>query len=985
NDDTFEKALKAGVELIAGCVDIDRVHIWKNVTVGGALYYLNLYEWVGPRVSHMQTAPPKVKYLYSNTPELAEKLTRGECINGPLPTLHKREQAELEPFGIKSVLMAPVHFHGSFWGFVSFDDCHSERTFSDGEVDILRSASLIMIAVINRMEQAAKIIAAHDRSRLMLDATPLCCNLWNENLETFDCNEAAVKLFELSGKQEYLRRFSDLSPQFQADGQPSQDRIVECVSEAFREGFFQLEWMHQKLDGTPMPVEVTLVRVNYEDGQVVAAYSRDLREYKKMMGEIEHRGSLMRTVNRAATLLLRSGLDEFNDEMLNCMGMMTEAVDADRMYICKNSSIDGKLYRTRLYEWPRDKNHEQSSDAAKLIPYSDIPWLEEKLNGEHCINAMVRDIPLPEQSRFSSESILSLLVVPVFLRDEFWGLVGFDDCHHERIFSENEVAMLRSGSLLISHALLRNEVMQNIVTTAAKLEDVSRAKSNFLANMSHEIRTPLNAIIGMTSIGKSAPDLIRKDYAFEKVESASSHLLGVINDILDMSKIEAGKLDLSLEEFNFERMIQKVVNVVSFRIEEKRQRFTVYIDRAIPKNLIGDDQRLAQVITNLLSNASKFTSEEKPIHFDAYLAGEDDGICTLEISVKDSGIGISPDQQSRLFASFEQAENNTSRKFGGTGLGLAISKHIVELMDGSIWVESALGMGATFTFNVKVQRGPETSVNPLHSDLDLAGIRLLVVDDEQDALDCFVNIAEQLGIKCDVASSGEEMFRCMDSNPPYDICFVDWDMPDTNGIELARQIVSRYQFSPKIVMLSATDWSSIEKDAKAAGIAKFLPKPLFSSTLAECLNKCLSSITVPAAWDEPDELLSFAGRRLLLAEDVDINREIVLALLEPTQIDIECAENGEEALSLFSAEPERYDLIFMDVQMPVLDGLEATRRIRALDSDYAKTVPIVAMTANVFREDIEKCLSAGMNGHIGKPIDLDEVMENLQYYLLDNA
>jgi signal transduction histidine kinase len=382
----------------------------------------------------------------------------------------------------------------------------------------------------------------------------------------------------------------------------------------------------------------------------------------------------------------------------------------------------------------------------------------------------------------------------------------------------------------------------------------SRAKGDFLANMSHEMRTPMNAVIGMTAIAQNSTDIEKKDYCLKKIDEASSHLLGVINDILDMSKIEANKLELSLTEFSFEDMLRKVTNVVSFRVDEKHLDFDVRVDENMPRVLTGDDQRLAQVIANLLSNAVKFTPEHGGIRLEASLAGEKDGVCTITVKVIDTGIGINDEQRRRLFTSFEQADSGTSRKYGGTGLGLAISKRIVDMMGGRIWVESEVGKGSTFAFTVDARRGDET---------------------------------ERTG------SDGAE------------------------------------------------------------------------------------EIEAPGGTDAD----RFKGCRVILAEDVDVNREIVLALLEPTGLDIACAENGKEALDLFAAAPDACDLILMDVQMPEMDGYEATRRIRSLNAPRAKSVPIVAMTANVFREDVEKCLDAGMDDHVGKPLDFKDVMVKLRKYL----
>ncbi|MDR1616993.1 MAG: response regulator, partial [Syntrophomonadaceae bacterium] len=518
------------------------------------------------------------------------------------------------------------------------------------------------------------------------------------------------------------------------------------------------------------------------------------------------------------------------------------------------------------------------------------------------------------------------------------------------------------------------------------------AKSEFLSNMSHEIRTPMNAIIGMTTIGKTAASIERKDYAFEKIEDASTHLLGVINDILDMSKIEADKFELSLDVFNFEKMMKKVVNIVNFRVNEKQQDFFVHIDKNIPSVLIGDDQRLAQVITNLLSNAIKFTPEHGTINFKAFLPKEKEegNLCTIQIEITDTGIGISAEQQARLFTSFQQADSNTTRQFGGTGLGLAISKRIVNMMDGEIWIESESGKGSKFAFTVQIERGEEahTRHSLLNPSVNWENLRVLAVDDAPEIREYFKEIAQGFDIMCDVAASGEEACAIIEKNGAYDIYFVDWKMPGMDGIELARWINKHGKGNSIVIMISAAELNAIEDEAQDAGVDKFMPKPLFPSAIADCINECFG---VNDLLDEDSECISrsetddFSGYRVLLAEDVAINREIVLSLLEPMNLSIDCAENGLEAVRLCDENFERYDMIFMDVHMPKMDGYEATRNIRKLNNPYAQKIPIVAMTANVFREDIEKCLAAGMDGHVGKPLDFDEVLEALRKYLPNKA
>jgi signal transduction histidine kinase/CheY-like chemotaxis protein len=508
----------------------------------------------------------------------------------------------------------------------------------------------------------------------------------------------------------------------------------------------------------------------------------------------------------------------------------------------------------------------------------------------------------------------------------------------------------------------------------------SRAKSEFLSNMSHEMRTPLNAIIGMTEIGRNTDDLERKNYALKKIQDASTHLLGIINDVLDMSKIEANKLELSFIEFNFEKMLQQVLNVVSFRVDEKLQNLSINIGKDVPKTLIGDDQRLAQIIANLLGNASKFTPEKGSINFEARLEKEEDGVCTMQISVSDTGIGISAEQQEKLFRSFQQAESSTVRKYGGTGLGLAICKNFVEMMGGRIWVQSEPGKGSTFAFTVKLRRGENKKRDPGERPMKRDDLRLLVVDDSQVILDYFRVVARKLGVYCDTALSGEDALALVDRDNSYHIYFIDLQMPGMDGVQLSKKLKTLVTKGSEVIIMTANEWTTDAEETKNSGIDKCLSKPLFPPVIEGVIDEYLCVIKQEETGAGSHDAV-FAGRRILLVEDMEINREILAALLEPTLLEIECAENGAQAVRMFSMSPERYDVIFMDLQMPEMDGYEATRRIRALDIPAAKKIPIVAMTANVFREDVEKCLEAGMDSHIGKPISFDDVMEKLRKYL----
>ncbi|MDR2604313.1 MAG: response regulator [Desulfovibrio sp.] len=460
------------------------------------------------------------------------------------------------------------------------------------------------------------------------------------------------------------------------------------------------------------------------------------------------------------------------------------------------------------------------------------------------------------------------------------GIIGILICLYHisrdmRVRYGAEYALADLAANLEQRVAERTEELR-VRTTEA--EEANRVKSNFLSRMSHEMRTPMNAIIGMTGIAKASTAPAKKDECLNRIEGAADHLLSVINDILDMSKIETGKFELFHEEFSLPEAIDRVVRLFAFKISEKKQTVILDLDEKLPQNIISDEQRIAQVSANLLSNAVKFTPEQGTITVSAALEAVNDNVCLIRIAVSDTGIGISPEVQSRLFRPFEQADAGSSRRFGGTGLGLAISKSIAELMRGNLRVESEIGKGSTFSF-------------------------------------CFA-------ASLPAAETGKD------------------------GIT--------------------------GPDAEAVA-----PAP----SAAPATGPDAAPSAPPAGDEESDVPEKVRGCRILLAEDVEINREIMEAVLEPAEAVITSAENGLEAVKLFSENPDAFDIILMDINMPEMDGYEATRRIRALDRPEAATIPIVAMTANTFREDVESCLSAGMNDHIAKPIDTDALFDVLQKYL----
>lgn len=586
-----------------------------------------------------------------------------------------------------------------------------------------------------------------------------------------------------------------------------------------------------------------MITVQYEH-----SHEKYIQLNNRLENEVNQRTILLKNVNIISSRLLSSTTDTFSSILFDCMRSIGEALNVDRVYIWKNEWHGEELYCTQVHEWSGGAEPQQGNELTISVPFP-TAWHPD-LSSKQCVNNIVHNFPEYEREHLEAQGIISILVVPVFISDEFWGFVGFDDCQHERLFSDIEEAILSTISLLFATSVMRNDVTDDLMKTAEIAMAGSQAKTDFLANISHEIRTPLNAITGMSCIARKTDDLKDIHRCLTRIDAAGRQLLSIINDVLDMSKIEAGKIELLEENFELTPMLHNVKSIVGVQAELKDLNFDIDFSETLPQAVTGDETRLSQVLINLLSNAVKFTPANGKITFSANLVqSHENGYDEIEFTVQDSGIGIAPEQLPTLFNKFEQAERGISRKYGGTGLGLALTKNFVELMQGTITAQSTPGEGSCFTVRVLLR-------------------------------------------------------KCTDN------------------------------------MLPSIQQSEIQP---TGGI--------------------------------------FKGRNILLIEDVEINREIIIALLEDTLVHIDVAVDGKQAVDMFSANPDKYDILFMDIHMPVMDGYTATRKIRSYDHPRASTVPILAMTANAFAEDIQRCLDAGMNEHIAKPIDYAKLLKLIRWFL----
>ncbi|MEA4854599.1 MAG: response regulator [Christensenella sp.] len=512
-------------------------------------------------------------------------------------------------------------------------------------------------------------------------------------------------------------------------------------------------------------------------------------------------------------------------------------------------------------------------------------------------------------------------------------------------------------------------------------ENANIAKREFFSRMSHEIRTPMNAIIGMASVMElhmDDPEKLRASVG--KISSASRHLLDLISDILDMSKIESGKLTIEKKEFSLNGMLSELTALIQPKIEEKGQVFDVMLRDIDCDSFIGDDLRIRQVLLNFLSNSVKFTPKDGSIKLSVRQMARRGRTVCLRFAVQDTGIGIGSEFLRRLFQPFEQEDSSISRKYGGTGLGMALSKTFVETMGGIIDVESEKGKGSKFSFELWLDEAEDTDIKKISPKMQ--NIRVLIVDDEEEMCAHLQVICKQLGMETKTVISGAEaVYALKTSKKPYDLCFIDLYMPDVDGIRTAEWIRGEVGDSLYIILMSAYDYRRVEKEAREAGVNWLLTKPVLKEDIFRIIGNMESQCS-----DEKinaSECFDFKGKRILLAEDNELNREICVELLQSVGFEVETAEDGKQAVNRYLSTPQDYyDAILMDVQMPVMDGYAATQAIRTSGRSDAEGILIIAMTANGFREDIAQSIQSGMNAHMTKPIEPRALFATLRDFLL---
>ena len=825
-----------------------------------------------------------------------------------------------------------------------------------------------------------------------------------ETLRFVEANDAACR--GLGYTREELLELSIPDIQAEAAAEWTKARAAEVIST----GRSEFENRHRRKDGEIRDVIVNNRLVNLRGGRYFATVVHDITERKRIEAELEnYRQNLEHLVEeRTAALEEAYRRLDMSDQRLKAMfalsGRASELKEEELLQLGIDEaarltgSAIGYLHfvhedqeTLELSTWSRGALEVCTAWHDRHYPVSRAGiWADTVRLRQPVVHNDYRALPESERQGYPENHVhlVRHLGVPVIEEDQVKMVMGVGNKPTD--YDESDLRQLQLIGADLWGIVRRRRAEASLALAKEAAEAANRAKSAFLANMSHEIRTPMNAIIGLTHLLRRDCFGQRQHLQLGKIAEAAHHLLGIINDILDLSKIEAGKLTLETAEFELDGVLKRVADLASEKAAAKEVEIVYDVDAALLGPLSGDALRLGQVLLNLMGNAVKFTERGSVVLRAQRREEREDGLWA-RFEIRDTGIGIAPEARKDLFQAFAQADDSTTRKFGGTGLGLVISKRLVQLMGGEIGVESQLGSGSTFWFTAFLRRGADPA-RPRVIPLDPPDYRALVVDDLPEAAMALKKLLANLGLRTDAANSGAEALRLVEAanraGDPFRLVLIDWRMPELDGAKTADLLTSLpIETPPRHLLAAACEPLPQPYEIELAGFKALLAKPATSRAVYETLAKLLDA-SPPAAsaaaigsdsGSTAERALrqEFRGARLLLAEDNAVNQEVAMALLNAVGLAVETAENGEEAVRM--AGQADYDLILMDVQMPVLDGMGATRAIRELPG--REHIPILAMTANAFDEDRTQCLEAGMNDHVGKPVDPEKLYEAILKWL----
>jgi len=802
DESNFENSLLKSLELMGQCLDVDRVQIYRNEMIDGELHFVCRYKWLSEYGKKCVPIPIGFSFSYSKRQEWKKTFLRRENINTSVKDLSKNEQEFLGGYDVKSIVIIPLFLDNDFWGFFNIDNCHTERKFSREEMEILTSAGFMISNAISRNLRITKIREADKHLQMVFDNVPLGYLMLDKNHNIIECNQRAIKLFKLSSKQECTDKFYELSPEYQPNGKPSKERAIALINETFEKGFNQFEWMHQTLDGEPIPCEIILTRVKYKDDLSVVAYLRDLRGLKTMLDELHKENENSKF------------MAHWYNSILNAIPLPITVTDSDAKWTFINTAVEEFLGIT-LKE-------------ALGKPCSN--WNANICNTLDCgIECAKRGL---KQTYFSDG----------------------DKSYRVDVAKLEDLKGETTGYIEVVQDITNLKVMAK---KQAEAETANLAKSAFLAKMSHEIRTPMNAILGIVEIQLEDDELPpQAQEALNKIYASANLLLNIINDILDLSKAEFGKLELVQNKYNVASMIYDVVQLNMVQFSHKTVDFELEVDPNISTELFGDELRIKQILNNVLANAFKYTSKGKvklAVSSERKSEGSD---VVLIFNISDTGQGMTEEQKNKIFEEFSRFNLEYNRAVQGTGLGMSIVKHLIQMMKGEISVESEVGKGTVV--NVKVPQGfvsedvlgEELTANLQNSrfvkDSQLKNARIerepmpygsvLVVDDVESNLYVAKGLLQPYKLSIDVAESGEEAIEKIKSGKVYDVIFMDQMMPKMDGVESVK-IMRDSGYSAPVIALTANAIVGQAEVLLSSGFDDFISKPIDIRQMDYVLNK----------------------------------------------------------------------------------------------------------------------------------------------------
>lgn len=1025
---------------------------WRNEDI--VISYIRDLREQKQMLAALHEADERVRIMLDTTPLCSclwtEDLTILDCNFEAVKIFDLRDKHEfctrffelsppLQPCGKPSAEMAVEKLAEAFregssgfeWMFQKFDG-----TLLPAEITLVRvqlGGKPIVTGYARDLREEKKMLAAlreaDERVRIMLDTTPLCCSLWDENLNVLECNFEAVKMFDLKDKNEYCTRFNELSPPFQPCGRPSAELAVEKLVEAFRDGYSCFEWMHQKIDGTPRPAEITLVRVQMGDKPILAGYSRDLREIKK------HEAIAAQERQRVHDLLTLAHMidcpnNEIVDFVLQSVTTLTQSTMAYLLNINEEDAWEGAvpfraLVQDQTFNCPVPINKTAIAHSANIV----LECLKTK---QPVIHNDISAIPGKRIFPAGHVAVHSHMNVPIMDGNEPMGILAVGN--KATPYTETDTEQLTLLAQGLSNVLNRKRFTKKLELARQEAENANAAKSDFLANMSHEIRTPLNGVIGLSDLLLKTPLSDKQQEYAELINTSGQSLLFLINDILDFSKIEAGKLTIDAETFNLCAIVESTLGILISRAEMKNLELAIAFCRNMPRHVVGDAGRVRQILLNLIGNAIKFT-EHGGVRISVDVDSVQDTTVTMRFRITDSGIGIPEEQFDRLFKAFSQANDSTTRIYGGTGLGLAISMRLAQLMGGDIGVESEEGKGSTFWFTIpfgcdpaaiQCMRDPQgvcSAVQDKHcphvdgnfctafahreinETYSTRGRRVLVVDENVVQRETLCIQLRNWDMECSACDSGATALQLLEQSSEheqlFDLIILDNTLTDGRGIDWTHRIIDwenkKNVADPQIILFRALA-EEYDVDFLEENEIEAMSKPVAASALFEAVLSRIFAIEKRRSQElgnENDDSLSglrparskkrtgwssvnissgtlhsaYSGKiHLLVVEDNRVNQIVVRNLLDGVGLTCDIANHGHEACEAVRA--KHYDVILMDCQMPNMDGYEATRQIRQWEQEQGKKrIPIIALTASVTKDEAQKCFDSGMDAYCSKPIN----------------